>query len=201
MEIKKLFYTPLFSDKLNLSPEEVYPAITRTKLLPSAHMSVDTNVLDNTFIFLKEPILMFTKRVMCEFGFSEFSISSSWLTATRIGNMPTQDHIHTNCFLSGVVYLHDNCSPLLLRHPMPWRWSSGYRSEITASGYIFEPECGSIVMFPSHIAHMITPMELNVTRHSIAFNIIPTGEFGTRDSRTNLENFPVTSDWSSYVRQ
>lgn len=191
MEIKKLFYTPLFSDKLQLNPQEVYPAISKTGLVSSGQMSIDTNVLDTTFKFLKDPIVSFSRRVMCEFGFSQFSISSSWLTSTTNDNMPTQDHIHTNCFLSGVVYLHDNCSPLLLRNPSPWRWSSGQRSEITASGYLFSPESGSIVIFPSHIAHIITPMESNITRYSVAFNIVPTGEFGIRDSRTRLENFPV----------
>jgi len=181
--MEKLFYTPLFSDKIILEKKDVYPSISQTVFNGSDYMSVDTDVLNTTFKFLKEPVEAFASQVMAKLGFEQFSICTSWLTRTNNDNMPRQDHIHTNSFMSGVVYLHDDCSPLLLRHPMPWRWSSGESNEITASGYLFEPEEGSVIMFPSHIAHIITPMTSTKTRYSVAFNIVPSGTFGTRDSR------------------
>lgn len=186
MEIHKLFYTPLFSSNISLENKDVYPAISQTTFNGNDHMSVDTDVLNNTFKFLRVPICAFAGKVMHELGFDGFSVYSSWLTRTTNDNMPIQDHSHTNSFLSGVVYLHDGCSPLLLRSPMPWRWSSGKSNEITASGYLFEPKLGDVIIFPSNISHIITPMQEPVTRYSVAFNIIPTGIFGSRDSKINL---------------
>lgn len=186
MEHINLFSTPLFKTNIKLERKNVYPAISQTSFSGTHHMSDDNDVLNTSFRFLRDPVCAFAGKVMHEIGFEQFSIFTSWLTRTTNENMPVQDHSHTNSFLSGVVYLHEGSSPLLLRHPIPWRWSSGKTNEITASGYLFEPDVGDMIIFPSHINHVITPMVESVTRYSVAFNIIPTGIFGSCDSKINL---------------
>jgi len=42
----------------------------------------------------------------------------------------------------------------------------------------FLPEPKSIILFPSFLNHKVMPNETNKDRYSIAFNIIPKGEFG-----------------------
>lgn len=187
MERINLFPTPLFKTNISLQNEDVYPAILKTKFSGNDRMSEDIDVLNTSFTFLRNPVCNFVGKVMHEMGFEKFSVYSSWLTRTTKDNLPTQDHSHTNSFLSGVVYLHKDSSPLLFRNPMPWRWSSGKLNDITASGYLFEPSCGDIILFPSNINHIITPFHNNSFRNTVAFNVIPTGLFGTRDSTINLQ--------------
>ena len=57
--MEKLFYTPLFSDKIILEKKDVYPSISQTVFNGSDYMSVDTDVLNTTFKFLKEPVEAF----------------------------------------------------------------------------------------------------------------------------------------------
>lgn len=186
MEITKLFYIPLFSSTITLNDSDVYPAITKTEFDGSDYLSKDVDVLNTTFLFLRDPITKFVDEIMSSLNFEAYSIFSSWLTRVNNDNMPRIDHIHTNSFLSGVVYLHEDSSPLLIRNPSPWRWSSGKSNEVMSSGYLFEPKRGDIIIFPSHISHLIMPVNNNKNRYSIAFNVIPTGIFGNKDSKICL---------------
>ena len=46
------------------------------------------------------------------------------------------------------------------------------------SNEIFTPEEGLLIIFPSYLEHRVLPQEDLPPRYSIAFNIIPKGEFG-----------------------
>ena len=202
MNRKDLFACPFWFDKIELDTEQVDNAIKSTPCYLA--MSVDENVLDTTFKFLFDPINERVYKAMDQMGFLNYSIFTSWMTKTVAGYRHELDHMHYNSLLSGVVYLTDNPSPLLFRHPMPWRWLSGPNNEksLNSNKFTLTPKKGDIVLFPSHIHHLILPHKNVATvngfptfavqsdRCSIAFNVHPTGQYGIRDSRINVSIHP-----------
>ena len=192
MNRKDLFACPFWFDKIELDTEQVDNAIISTSCY--AAMSVDENVLDTTFKFLFDPINERVYKAMDQLGFPNYSIFSSWMSKTIIGYRHGLDHQHCNSLLSGVLYLTDEASPLLFRHPMPWRWSSGYDDAndgmLKSNQFTLTPKKGDIVLFQSHVHHLILPHKNEIDRYSIAFNVHPIGQFGARDSTISISIHP-----------
>ena len=188
MNRKDLFACPFFFDSIKLDDTEVLKAINSTPI--AGAMSHNIDVLHNNFEFLYEPINMHVRHVMDQLGYDEYSIFTSWLTYTTSTFRHGFDHMHCNSFISGIVYLTNNCSPILFRHPMPWRWSSGApdtnKGTLASNQFSLTPKKGDIVIFPSHVHHIILPHKNPEPRCSIAFNVIPTGKYGRHDSTINL---------------
>ena len=188
MNRKDLFACPFYFDKIELDTEKVSNTIKSTPCM--AAMSVDENILETNFKFLYDPIDKIVSRVMSELGFVKYNIFTSWMTKTAIGYRHGLDHMHCNSFLSGVLYLTDKASPILFRHPMPWRWSSGLDDKndgmVKSNQFVMSPNKGDIVLFPSHVHHLIMPHKDPLVRYSIAFNVHPTGQYGARDSTINV---------------
>ena len=188
MNRKDIFATPFYFNKIEFDDDQVKDAINNTKCLGA--MSLDEYVLDTQFKFLFDPISNVVSEVMNELGFTEFNIFSSWMTKTMIGHRHGLDHMHTNSFLSGVLYLTDKASPIIFRHPLPWRWQSKLDDKndgmLTSNQYVFSPSKGDVVIFPSHVHHLIMPHKNPIPRCSIAFNVVPTGQYGARDSNINV---------------
>jgi hypothetical protein len=188
MNRKDLFACPFYFDKIELDPDKVNDAIKNTTCLHA--MSVDENILETNFKFLYDPIDKIVSNVMFELGFGKYNIFSSWMTKTAIGYRHGLDHMHCNSFYSGILYLTNNASPILFRHPMPWRWSSGLDDKndgmVKSNQFVMSPMKGDIVLFPSHVHHLIMPHKNPQVRYSIAFNVHPTGQYGARDSTINV---------------
>ena len=188
MNRKDLFACPFYFDRIELDNNKVKDAIKSTQCLGS--MSVDENILQTNFNFLLNPIDNIVSDVMSELGFKKYNIFTSWMTKTAIGYRHGLDHMHCNSFLSGVLYLTPNASPILFRHPLPWRWSSGLDDKndgmLKSNQFVLSPRMGDIVLFPSHVFHLIMPHKDNVVRCSLAFNVVPIGQYGARDSTINV---------------
>ena len=192
MDRKDLFACPFYFDKIELDTEKVNNAIKSTPCMVA--MSVDENILDNNFKFLFDPVNEIVSKVMSELGFVKYSIFTSWMTKTVIGYRHGLDHQHCNSFLSGILYLTDKASPILFRHPLPWRWSSGLDDKndgmLKSNQMYLSPKKGDIVLFPSHVHHLIMPHKNSSGRYSIAFNVHPIGQYGARDSTINVSIHP-----------
>ena len=188
MNRRDLFACPFYFDKIELDTEKVSNTIKSTPCM--AAMSVDENILETNFKFLYDPIDKIVSNVMFELGFGKYNIFSSWMTKTAIGYRHGLDHMHCNSFYSGILYLTNNASPILFRHPMPWRWSSGLDDKndgmVKSNQFVMSPMKGDIVLFPSHVHHLIMPHKNPQVRYSIAFNVHPTGQYGARDSTINV---------------
>ena len=188
MNRKDLFACPFYFDRIELDTEKVSNTIISTPCMKA--MSVDENILETNFKFLYDPIDEIVSKVMSELGFVKYNIFTSWMTKTAIGYRHGLDHMHCNSFYSGILYLTDNASPIIFRHPMPWRWSSGLDDKndgmVKSNQFVMSPMKGDIVLFPSHVHHLIMPHKNPQVRYSIAFNVHPTGQYGARDSTINV---------------
>ena len=185
---KDLFACPFYFDKIELDTNKVVNAIKTTQC--DGNMSIDHNVLQTNFNFLLNPIDKIVSDAMSELKFKDYSIFSSWMTRTVMGQRYTLDHSHCNSFLSGILYLSREASPIIFKHPLPWRWQSGLDDDndgmLKSNKFLLSPNLGDIVLFPSHVYHLIMPHRSNIIRFSLAFNVVPVGQYGAGDSAMNV---------------
>ena len=188
MNRKDLFACPFYFDRIEFDTKQVNNTLNKTEFL--GNMSLDEIVLDNDFKFLFDPIDEIASKVMSELGFTKHIIFSSWISKTVIGVRHGLDHQHNNSFYSGILYLTDRASPIMFRHPLPWRWTSGLDDTndgmIKSNQFFLSPKKGDIVLFPSFVSHLIMPHKDPIDRCSLAFNIVPCGRYGARDSTLNV---------------
>jgi len=113
-----------------------------------------------------------------------YRIFSSWLTKTK-PKLFSDQHKHSNSWLSGVYYpkgnpgfgikfYHDNLSQFFT----PPKEYNIYNSH----EWTVIPKDNYLILFFSQLRHQIMPNLSSEDRYSLAFNIMPTGNFGTGDS-------------------
>ena len=89
--------------------------------------------------------------------------------------------MHPLCDLSGVMWLKtpDKCGNITFRDPTQFQEfilqktiSKKYKKQFHYFGdYDFYPKEGRLLLFPSHLAHLVQPNESRQDRISISFNI------------------------------
>ena len=126
---------------------------------------------------------------------SNFQITTSWVTRclARSGNSSSV-HTHKNSMYSGVLYLSDCKSSGYFKMQDPLEdikvfYTGINRSptEFSASTFMMKPEKYDLIFFPSYIRHSITEYNEKNIRYSLAFNIVPVGQFGNADSTLTIE--------------
>ena len=145
---------------------------------------------DIIFSKLKKTILDYSKLYLNELGhkFSDLQISNSWSNVLN-PHQKIQRHRHPNSYISGVFYLN-NATPIKFNNPLMDLFSfkpstlppKSYRDAYSA---IIKTSKKQLLIFPSFLQHEVNTTKIN-NRISIAFNIIPKGEFGVDTSKLYL---------------
>tara|TARA_B100000029_G_C17268130_1_gene848791 strand:+ start:115 stop:720 length:606 start_codon:yes stop_codon:yes gene_type:complete len=158
----------------------------------TASISHNVRVLEKYPKIKKIFLNKFKKIAKEEHGYDEeFVITTSWFTKTEKGQFSNM-HLHTNSFYSGVYYYDEYTndssacryeSPLLA-FPSYTLVPREYNLKNSFNWKIF-PTKNLLVFFPSYIKHMVEPNREDVTRYSLAFNIVPKGPYGEGDSTYN----------------
>ena len=115
-----------------------------------------------------------------------YRIFSSWLTKAAPKAF-SDSHNHNNSWLSGVYYpkgdpgfsikfYYDNRRTF---STPPTKYNVYNSTEWT-----IVPQDNFLILFFSQLRHKIMPNQSTQDRFSLAFNILPKGEFGTIDSKT-----------------
>ena len=156
-------------------------------------ISEDTNVLKE-YPDLKREIGFHVKDYIEKYSMGdkqEFQIVTSWFTRSK-PNTESNAHSHSNCWLSGVIHFSDNGGCLKFEKDMD-SFSPALRKSNTnpynTGAWDFPVKKSKMFIFPATLKHKIM---LNTTRHnrySMAFNILPKGEFGAGDSKFNWPEF------------
>jgi uncharacterized protein (TIGR02466 family) len=169
----------------------------RTKLDVSniSMASQNKNVLENKkFKKIKD-------RILKEFEYfndhflkyeNKFKITTSWFTKTEKGK-ESNYHNHSNCMISGVLYLQtdDKSGSINFIDYSNRRFKliSKEYHVYNCMDFTFVPKNGLILFFPSEMHHKILRNESDITRYSIAFNLVPYGDIWIKgdDSYLNLK--------------
>ena len=122
---------------------------------------------------------------------NDFIITTSWFTKTQ-KSQESKYHLHKNSFYSGVYYFgeySENSAPIEFTTPLlsfsdfhiePNHWNIK-----TSQTWRISPQHNLLLLFPSYLRHAIIKSKDDVVRDSLAFNIVPIGEYGSFDSTYN----------------
>jgi len=138
---------------------------------------------DPIFSKLKNEILNYSKNYVNSTGFEveDVQISSSWSYITTLNNVSNNFHFHCNSLISGVFYLTEG-APLTFKTDL--HTNAAFKTSVSNpiqhphTYFNINPQPGLLVLFPSHLEHGVLSNHEDIKRISIAFNIIPKGEFG-----------------------
>lgn len=196
MSFIDLFPTVVFKTKLNLPQQQLNSYENNILSFPligdgTRLYTTDTDQLLKNPIFdtLSSHIITYSKEYLDNIGhqYKDLQISSSWgVLIDKEGS--GKNHIHSNSYISGVFYLSTG-SPLTLHKTAREIWNfnapikeNSYRS---ISSFDIFPEPNLLILFPSWLPHQINK-SMQDKRTSIAFNIIPKGEFGGHTQKLYL---------------
>jgi len=195
-----LFPTVVFETKLEDNFDEDYAKMKDgyefidNFIYQNCYVSNCFTILDD-FPKLKETLLKvfyIVKDEVLLYQNTDFAITTSWLTKVN-PNATSHLHNHKNSFYSGVLYFDDieDCgglwfdrdsvgtSSFLVNEPLEY-------NIYNSSGWKIDPGKNVVVFFPSYLKHKVGYHKAPVDRYSLAFNIIPIGNFGMCDSTINL---------------
>ena len=154
--------------------------------------SINLRVLENYPKIKKILLNKFKKIAKEEYEYNnDFIITTSWFTRTEKGQ-ESKFHFHKNSFYSGVYYFGDyseDSAPIVFESPItsfpdftiqPQQWNIK-NSQI----WKINPQKNLLVLFPSYLKHAIIQSKEESVRDSLAFNIVPIGEYGANDSTYN----------------
>ena len=118
----------------------------------------------------------------------KFRLTTSWITKVCPA-VTTNFHNHKNCFYSGVYYFDeyvDGSGKLEFKNPLAdlssFHILPNKYDLHSAFSWSIPPQKNLLVFFPSYLYHRVTKHQGKQNRFSIAFNIVPEGSFGSRDS-------------------
>ena len=122
---------------------------------------------------------------------NKLEISSSWFTKTHKGEQSPM-HDHKNCVFSAVYYYgdyDDKVGNLIFKNPIvnltSYRLNVDKSNKFNTYDIEITPQAGSLLIFPSYVSHKIDVHKSDIPRLSLAFNMIPVGQYGIGDSQAD----------------
>lgn len=198
LKVRELFSIPLLkmkvwedTDELNDCEDYILSKlqVTSPQQAQLANRSDKYRILER-YPKTKQILLNYTRSSLDKMGYAcNFDISTSWLTLNRKGEH-VQLHNHKNCYWSAVYYYghyeRNGGGELDLLNPLPDL--SSYKpnlkniNKFTTPITKVIPERKDLIIFPSFLDHTVTPVQSDIPRKSLAFNIVPIGNYGDGDS-------------------
>lgn len=125
----------------------------------------------------------------------KFGLENSWVNRHAKGEHNTL-HWHSNAMLSGVYYVDsaEGAGDIVFQKSHLWnnlfhdtvRMSYKETNIHNTNEFFITPRAGDIVLFPSHLEHMVTPNITDIPRYSLAFNYFPRGHVGEGTSELRV---------------
>ena len=146
-------------------------------------------ILLNKFISVSEEVLGYKKR--------DWAITTSWFSFCKRGE-GSQVHGHRNSFWSCVYYYQeeygDGSGGISFENPntnlFEFYFSTHHdiaeSNHFNSEAWTFTPEPNLLLIFPSYLQHQIMKHNNDAPRSSLAFNIVPFGQWGDGDSSCDM---------------
>ncbi len=195
MNILPLFPSNVIVDSINKNTDQLknntifHP--TNDNYDPTKEIELDFKALKR-YPHIEKIIIDIFKESMSDLYFNnDFKISTSWFTTIEKGEIGHY-HIHKNCFYSGVYYYDEyteNSGQLEFENPLTYindfHLVPDKHTPTNSDSISISIKNKMIIFFPSYLRHRISRHNGDKTRKSLAFNIIPVGEYGQGDSTYN----------------
>jgi uncharacterized protein (TIGR02466 family) len=198
-EIYGIFPTPIYVSKIDrkLTDNELEFVFENKKYF----CKNDSNIVTENKYILNEKIFLNLKKeinlkisdyflkIICTSNNIEPYITQSWINYTEKNQYHTR-HNHPNSILSGVFYINcdekfdkivffkDKYETIKLEIEQWNLWNS--------DSWIFDVKPGDIILFPSHLKHMVETTKSDKTRISLAFNVFIRGQIGKKEFSSEL---------------
>jgi len=199
-QVIPLFSTPLYHTNVGALDPITLAWINRLKYNPQS-------VADDNFMFLDHPKLKSLKEnirnavnyyaydVLDAHPDIAFEFVCSWLNRMEPGEFISA-HSHKNAVISGVYYTKTSTSPISFlksyTHLNTWPTMLDIKTQdkkidqYTMSSFSVYPQAGDVLIFPSHLEHVVERNVDNEYRYSLAFNLMPRGQINTDSIGLNI---------------
>lgn len=197
MQIQPLFPTPIGFFTLDRGLSAIESKYIRE--LPQRANMGNTSSEDNYILerrqlktlktFMLDSVKQYLARVYSPKYSMDLRITQSWANYTNKGQFHHK-HEHPNSFVSGVFYVETDPEQDRI-----YFYRSGYQqiklptenwNEFNSESWWFAAEPCKLILFPSHLTHMVETKQGENTRISISFNTFPVGTVGSNQELTEL---------------
>jgi len=120
---------------------------------------------------------------------SDFNIFNSWFTKTKTNGF-SDSHIHLNSWFSGVYYPEHNKNfniKFYNDNVFTFKDTINNCGVYNSRDWVINPQKNQLILFFSNLRHEICKNISEEDRYSLAFNVLPNGNFGTKDSKVNFK--------------
>lgn len=194
--IESIFGCPIYTEQLEIDTEKVLQHVTNArksnKNSNAYPIKEDLYVLENDNLGSIKNLLMqsIKKYLFDSMRFvNDFKITTSWFTEVN-PEEDSQYHNHDNSFVSGVLYLktHKDCGDISFRDFSSTMFNLTVQEYniINSKEWSYEPKDGLLILFPSKVYHRVNKNKSGQTRNSLAFNVIPKGLIGNKNSDSHI---------------
>ena len=111
----------------------------------------------------------------------DLQMTTSWFTKVN-KNEKLHAHDHNNSWYSACFYIQKDCQLKFETRASQIYVKPTEETLYNSLGVTYNPEPGSILIFPSKTMHLILRHNWDSTRYSLAFNFMPKGQVGMHDS-------------------
>ena len=203
-EVTPLFPIPIFNTKIQPVTNEVKQFLFNVEyermFVGNGYYSTDKYILHKPecrplYESIMYRLKLFTHDFLHTAPDIQFEMTNSWVVKHDKGDWG-QAHIHTNCLISGVVYLQtdDKSGKIVFRKETnyPNLFPTGVDVDFTtwnvfnARMWSFQPHDNELFIFPSTLLHSVDKNESDMERYSVAFNFFPRGKLGTKEFELHL---------------
>jgi uncharacterized protein (TIGR02466 family) len=120
---------------------------------------------------------------------SNFNIFNSWFTKTKTNGF-SDSHIHSNSWFSGVYYPEYNKDfniKFYNDNVFTFKDTVNNCGIYNSRDWVINPQKNQLILFFSNLRHEICKNTSEEDRYSLAFNVLPNGNFGAGDSKVNFK--------------
>ena len=197
IEVHSLFPTPLFKTKLyrDFTEREINFILENEHKVQvnnyNTKVSTNKNILDNEQLKdikneINNALNNYKNIVLNTDNKFELYITQSWISYMKDNYFHNQ-HNHLNSFVSGVLYIQaeDNIMFLTDKNNF-FELKVKQFNNFNSQSFNMNVQTGDIILFPSHLTHLV-PHKINKNKRiSLAFNTFIKGEVGRAEALTSL---------------
>ena len=197
IEVHSLFPTPLFKTKLNrdFTEKEINFVLENENKVQinnyNTKVSINKNILDSEELKdiknkINNALNNYKNIILNTDNKFELYTTQSWISYMKDNYFHNQ-HNHLNSFVSGVLYIQaqDNIMFLTDKNNF-FELKVKQFNNFNSQSFNMNVQTGDIILFPSHLTHLV-PHKINKNKRiSLAFNTFIKGEIGREEALTEL---------------